>query len=88
VDHTEKSLKEAFGRNRSMTVRPRGGRLEIEHHRKSRFVMKDARWLLQKLEQAGVSPDSGPVFFCRTPICGKSLAYLQKAGLPVRIPSG
>ena len=79
----EIKLREAFLKSKSIQIKREGDRIIIENNRKSRFIMKDAKSLVDKIENSGVQMDKGLVFRSRSPVCGKSKRFLSEKGVDV-----
>lgn len=78
-----KLLEEQFRRSRSMNVHIRGDTVVIENRGKSRFVMQNARKLVEKVEKAGRKPGERIQLLSHGPVCSKSRAYLERQGITV-----
>ena len=84
MNSIESKLKEVFKRTKSITIKTQNDLCIIENNRKSRFIMKDAKNLIKKIEDAEIMTDSQIIFYSLTPVCGKSIKYLRGYGLTVR----
>lgn len=78
-------IAEVFGKSKSISVKSTAKETVITVDRKSRFIMKDAKALLDKLNQAGVDLKKEQISLKVTgQICSKSSAFLIEKGIRVK----
>lgn len=78
-------LAEIFGKSKSVSIKTAPKGTVITVNRKSRFIMKDAKALLAKIDQAGINLNKEKLILkISGPICSKSTAFLTGQGIEIK----
>lgn len=81
-------LKEQFERSKSISVEEKSnGDTLIYINRKSRFIMKDAKSFIQKVDESDFDLNKNKLILSLTgPVCSKSRNFLESKGIIVEHP--
>lgn len=76
------NISDIFSKSPSISAKQNDSGITIMVKRKSRFIMKDAKDLLEKLKKAGIDLKREKVILqVKGPICSKSRAFLLNQGI-------